>query len=97
MLSLISCCSPQPVQKSFIFTTKINGRPRIWRRIKYQKNTGQKNLAQWIIQTGDPGAETLDVYILETEDQMSSTGNKDSRENYRKNSETYKKWFTDGK
>ena len=66
---------------------------------KYQKKlTGlRKNLAQWIIQTGDPGAETLDVYILETEDQMSSTGNKDSRENYRKNSETYKKWFKDGK
>jgi hypothetical protein len=57
----------------------------------------RKNLAQWIIQTGDPGPETLDVYILETEDQMSSTGNKVSRENYRKNSELYKKWFKDGK
>ena len=66
---------------------------------KYKKTlTGlRKSLAQWIIQTGDPGPETFDVYILETEDQMSSTGNKDSRENYRKNSETYKKWFKDGK
>ena len=66
---------------------------------KYKKTlTGlRKSLAQWIIQTGDPGPEAIDVYILETEDQMSSTGNKDSRENYRKNSETYKKWFKDGK
>jgi hypothetical protein len=66
---------------------------------KYKKTLTRlrQNLAQWILQTGDPGPETLDVYILETEDQMSSTGNKDSRENYRKNSETYKKWFKDGK
>ena len=54
-------------------------------------------LDQWISKTNDPGPETLDVYILETEDQMSSTGNKVSRENYRKNSEIYKKWFKDGK
>jgi arylsulfatase A-like enzyme len=66
---------------------------------KYEKTLTElrKNLAQWIVQTGDPGPETLDVYILETEDQMSSTGNKVSRENYRKNSEIYKKWFNDGK
>jgi len=66
---------------------------------KYEKTlTGlRKNLTQWTIQTGDPGPETLDVYNLETEDQMSSTGNKVSRENYRKNSEIYKKWFKDGK
>jgi len=60
-------------------------------------NELRKNLSEWIVRTGDPGPETQDVYILETEDQMSSTGNKVSRENYRKNSETYKKWFKDGK
>ena len=66
---------------------------------KYKKTLLElrKNLTQWIIRTGDPGPETLEVYILETEDQMSSTRNKVSRENYRKNSETYKKWFKDGK
>ena len=66
---------------------------------KYEKtlNELRQNLSEWIVRTGDPGPETLDVYILETEDQMSSTGNKVSRENYRKNSELYKKWFKDGK
>ena len=50
-------------------------------------------LNQWISKTNDPGPESLETYILETEDQMSSTGNKISRENYRKNSEIYKKWL----
>jgi hypothetical protein len=54
-------------------------------------------LNQWISKTKDPGPETMQTYILETEDQMSSTVNKVSRENYRKNSEIYKKWFKDGK
>ena len=54
-------------------------------------------LTQWVIRTGDPGPETLEVYILETEDQMSSTGNKVSRETYRKNSEIYRNWFKQGR
>ena len=54
-------------------------------------------LDQWISKTKDPGPETLETYILETEDQMSSTGNKVSRDNYRRNSEIYKKWFREGK
>jgi arylsulfatase A-like enzyme len=66
---------------------------------KYEKtlNELKQNLSEWIVRTGDPGPETQEVYILETEDQMSTTGNKVSRENYRKNSEIYKKWFKDGK
>ena len=60
-----------------------------------QKHRDQ--LDQWILKTKDPGPETLETYILETEDQMSSTGNKVSRENYRRNSEIYKQWFRDGK
>ena len=60
-----------------------------------QKHRDQLN--QWISKTKDPGPETLETYILETEDQMSSTGNKISRENYRRNSEIYKQWFRDGK
>lgn len=60
-----------------------------------QKHRDQ--LDQWILKTKDPGPETLETYILETEDQMSSTGNKVSRENYRRNSEIYKQWFKDGK
>jgi hypothetical protein len=57
----------------------------------------REQLNQWILRTNDPGPETLQTYILETENQMSSTGNKISRENYRRNSEIYKKWFRDGK
>ena len=66
---------------------------------KYEKtlNELKQNLSEWIVRTGDPGPETQEVYILETEDQMSTTGNKVSRENYRKNSEIYKKWFKEGK
>jgi len=60
-------------------------------------NKLKQNLSEWIVRTGDPGPETQEVYILETEDQMSSTGNKVSRENYRKNSEIYKNWFKNGK
>ncbi|MEO2014971.1 MAG: sulfatase [Fuerstiella sp.] len=54
-------------------------------------------LEQWIQQTGDPGPETPEVYILETEDQMKSTKNKASREIYRKNAELYKRWAREGK
>jgi arylsulfatase A-like enzyme len=57
----------------------------------------REQLNQWISKTKDPGPETLETYILETEDQMSSTGNKVSRDNYRRNSEIYKKWFREGK
>ena len=57
----------------------------------------RNQLHQWISKTKDLGPETLETYILETEDQMSSTGNKISRENYRSNSEIYKQWFRDGK
>ena len=57
----------------------------------------REQLNQWISNTKDPGPETLETYILETEDQMSATGNKISRENYRRNSEIYKNWFIEGK
>ena len=57
----------------------------------------REQLNQWNSKTKDPGPETLETYILETEDQMSSTGNTISRENYRRNSEIYKQWFRDGK
>lgn len=54
-------------------------------------------LENWIEKTGDPGPETPEVYIMETEDQMKSIRNKTSRENYRKNSELYRKWASEGK
>ncbi|NNE00151.1 MAG: sulfatase, partial [Pirellulaceae bacterium] len=57
----------------------------------------RSRLNQWIDETGDQGPETLEVYVLETEDQMKSTRNKTSRENYRKNAELYKQWARDGK
>jgi arylsulfatase A-like enzyme len=57
----------------------------------------RRHLGQWIEKTGDPGSETPEVYVLETEDQMKSTRNAASRENYRKNSEIYKRWAVSGK
>ena len=57
----------------------------------------RQNLNDWIKETGDPGPETPEVYIMEVEDQMKSTRNKDSRENYRKNSELYQDWAREGK
>ena len=57
----------------------------------------RKRLGQWIEKTGDPGPESPAVYLLETEDQMKSTSNAASRENYRKNSELYKRWDASGK
>ncbi|MEM7014413.1 MAG: sulfatase, partial [Verrucomicrobiota bacterium] len=54
------------------------------------------HLEKWIAETGDPGPETPEVYILETEDQMKSTRNPKSREIYRNNSELYKKWAEEG-
>ena len=57
----------------------------------------RSRLERWIEQTGDPGPESPEVYVLETEDQMRSTRNKDSRERYRKNSELYKQWAREGK
>ena len=57
----------------------------------------RKRLGQWIEKTGDPGPETPEVYILETEDQMKSTRNAASRENYRMNSKLYKHWAASGK
>jgi arylsulfatase A-like enzyme len=52
----------------------------------------RRHLGQWIEKTGDPGPETPEVYVLETEDQMKSNRNAASRENYRKNSELYLRW-----
>lgn len=54
-------------------------------------------LEEWTKQTGDPGPETPEVYILETEDQMKSTRNKASRERYRGNTELYKRWAKEGR
>ena len=57
----------------------------------------RKRLEEWIVETGDQGPETPEVYVLETEDQMKTIRNKTSRENYRKNSELYRKWASEGK
>ena len=54
-------------------------------------------LGEWIESTDDPGAETSEVYRLETEDQIQSTRNKAAREAYRKNAELYKRWAREGK
>lgn len=59
--------------------------------------THRRALTKWIEETGDQGPETPEVYVLETEDQMKSTKNKASREQYRKNSEIYKQWAREGK
>lgn len=57
----------------------------------------RQDLEKWIKVTGDPGPESLEIYRLETEDQMKSTRNEASRETYRKNTELYKRWAREGK
>ena len=57
----------------------------------------RQRVEAWVEKTGDPGPETPEVYVLETEDQMKSTRNPASRANYRKNSELYKRWSSQGK
>ncbi|MEE2936021.1 MAG: sulfatase [Planctomycetota bacterium] len=56
----------------------------------------RQRLEQWIEETNDPGPETLEVYTLETEDQMKATKNKTSLESYRANAELYKRWAREG-
>ncbi len=55
------------------------------------------HLDNWIEATGDPGPESLEVYILETEDQMQDTPNVETREKYRTHTELFKQWFREGK
>jgi arylsulfatase A-like enzyme len=74
-------------------TDNLANNPKHARTLKDLRN----RLGQWIEKTGDPGPETPEVYVLETEDQMKSTRNAASRENYRKNSELYKSWAESGK
>ncbi|MDA7915238.1 sulfatase, partial [bacterium] len=54
-------------------------------------------LKQWIRRTADPGAESDEIYMLEVQDQMSSTKNAATREQFRKNSEIYQTWRAEGK
>ena len=53
----------------------------------------RQRLNRWIETTGDLGPESLEVYIMETDDQMKSTRNATARETYRKNTELYKRWY----
>lgn len=53
----------------------------------------RKLLDDWIVATKDPGPETPEVYILETEDQLKSREDKI----YRQNTEVYKQWAREGK
>ena len=53
----------------------------------------RSRLEKWIIDTADQGSETKEVYLIEIEDQIRSTRNPDTREIYRKNSQTYLNWM----
>ncbi len=53
-------------------------------------------LDNWIEQTGDMGPETDDVYEMEIADQLRTTKNAASREQYRSNSGVYKAWRAAG-
>ena len=59
--------------------------------------THRAHLDDWIERTGDPGPESPEVYVLETEHQMSVTGNVEVRESYRRHTELYKQWVREGK
>jgi arylsulfatase A-like enzyme len=54
-------------------------------------------LDEWIKQTNDPGAESDDVYVLETEDQLKGVRSEASRKTYRANIETYRRWAREGR
>jgi hypothetical protein len=53
-------------------------------------------LNEWIRRTEDPGAESDDVYVLETEDQLKDMKNETARKKYRANVEIYKRWAREG-
>jgi arylsulfatase A-like enzyme len=53
-------------------------------------------LNEWIRRTEDLGAESDDVYVLETEDQLKAMKNETARKKYRTNVETYKRWAREG-
>ena len=53
-------------------------------------------LEDWIKRTNDPGTESDDIYVLETEDQMKANKNEASRRTYRANVEVYRRWAKEG-
>jgi hypothetical protein len=53
-------------------------------------------LNEWIRRTEDPGVESDDVYVLETEDQLKDMKNETARKKYRANVEIYKRWAREG-
>ena len=54
-------------------------------------------LNQWIERTGDPGPESIEVYRMETEDQIQSTRSEKTKQVYRDNIAVYERWFREGK
>lgn len=59
--------------------------------------THRAHLNDWVERTGDPGPESPEVYVMETEHQMSVTRNAESREAYREHTDLYKQWVREGK
>ena len=53
----------------------------------------REHLDQWIKKTGDPGPESIEVYIMETDDQLN--GKKSGA--YYENTKLYLKWQKEGK
>ena len=74
-------------------TKNLSDDPRHAEALKQQR----ARLEDWIEQTGDPGPETPEVYLLETEDQLKSTKDKASRDTFRTNAELYQRWAREGK
>lgn len=74
-------------------TVNLTDRPEYAKEVEKHR----KWLSEWIERTGDPGPESPEVYILETQDQMKTNRNTASREAYRKNSELYLKWAAEGR
>jgi arylsulfatase A-like enzyme len=59
-------------------------------------NSHRDHLRKWIKDTGDPGPETLEVYTLETDDQLRTMNKKSAGyKAYKANAEMYKKWATE--
>ena len=53
-------------------------------------------LKEWMRRTNDPGTESDDIYVLETEEQSKSNKNEVSRRKYRANIEVYRRWAKQG-
>lgn len=58
----------------------------------------RRRLDDWIVETGDLGSESPEVYAQEIDDELNAMSKKSARyTTFRRNAETYKQWAKEGK